>query len=214
VKAVRSSSAVHKLGSNESRASPVLEVKSTANGKPMRLGIDSMASIGCIGRSDLNTGELSLAVPTTESLHHAGGESLRSGSEVTFNIGIGSGFFDVTFNVIENGHFPLGFLLGMNVLEKHDFVLHTATRLIDYSPVALSKEKLQAMCAAREQQITGSVGVRKVSCAVEPLDDDDLDEYRRPQGLSLPAHHLFRHFSKCPCLLEAHAEGGFSCCGQ
>ena len=127
--------------------------------------------------------EQALAVPTSERLHHAGGESLRTNMEVTLEVDISGTVFDVTFNVIESGRFPLGFLLGMDVLEKHDFVLNAATRQVEFRRVPLPQDELNENRAFREKELT-SVGTSVAACL--PLDDDFEDPGPRlGQGVSV-----------------------------
>ena len=60
----------------------------------------------------------------------------------------------VTFNVIEAGRFNLGFLLGMDVLEKHGFLLNASTRSVYFLKNAMSQEKL-ASCACTSSSSCG-----------------------------------------------------------
>jgi hypothetical protein len=96
VKSVRSSSAVLRLGATPSRSVSVFEALGKVNGQWVRLGMDTLAGVSCVGRADLSKEEQTLAVPTSERLHHAGGESLRTNMEVTLAVDIMGTVFDVT----------------------------------------------------------------------------------------------------------------------
>ena len=183
MKSVRSSSAVLRLGATPSRSVPVFEALGKVNGQWVRLGMDTLAGVSCVGRADLSKEEQALDVPTSERLHHAGGESLRTNMEVTLEVDIMGASFDVTFNVIESGRFPLGFLLGMDVLEKHDFVLNAATRQVEFRRVPLPQSELEENRAFREKELT-SVGATVAACL--PLNDDFDDVSPRVgQGVSV-----------------------------
>ena len=104
--------------------------------------------------------------------------------------------FDVTFNVVESGRFPLGFLLGMDVLEKHDFVLHAATRQVEFRGVALPQCELDEYREFREKELT-AVGATVAACL--PLGEDfDEEPARAGHGFSV---HLVR-----PVLRDARVE--------
>ena len=97
--------------------------------------------MSCAGRADLTREELEKVVPTAERLHHAGGEFLQSKEEVELDVNMGGTLVKVTFNVIETGRFNLGFLLRMDVLEKHGFLLNAITRSVDFLNHVMSPEK-------------------------------------------------------------------------
>ena len=92
-------------------------------------------------------------MPTSERLHHAGGEALRSTAEVTLDIELGGCEIKATFNVIDTGRHPLGFLLGMDVLEKYAFLLDASTRSASFRGEPLPFEELEELRAFREKRI-------------------------------------------------------------
>ena len=65
------------------RASPVFEIAAKIEGCVVRLGLDTLAGVSCVGSGDLTKEQFSCAVSTSEHQHHTGGEALRSTSEVT-----------------------------------------------------------------------------------------------------------------------------------
>jgi hypothetical protein len=65
-------------------------------------------------------------VPTSERLHHAGGEALRSDSEIELAIELSGEILLAKFNVIDTGKHNLGFLFGMDLLERFEFVIDAA----------------------------------------------------------------------------------------
>ena len=170
-----------KLGACTSRASPVFEVAATINGKPVRLGLDTLAGLSCVGRVNLTHEELSNVVPTSERLHHAGGEALRSTAEVTPDVEMGSGEIKVTFNVIDTGRHPLGFLLGMDVLEKYAFQLDASARSASFRGEPLPFEVLEELRAFREKRIL-SAGIKSVVSYKHDEEDEVKEEGRRYWG--------------------------------
>jgi hypothetical protein len=141
----------------------VFEIAATVSGKPVRLGLDTLAGLSCVGRLNLTKEELSRAVSTSERLHHAGGESLQSTAEVTLDVGLGECEIKVTFNVIDTGRFPLGFLLGMDILEKHAFVLDVSSRAASFCGEVMPVEELEVLRAFREGKLA-LAGVKSVVC--------------------------------------------------
>ena len=118
------------MDSLQSRAAPVFEVPASIDGVFHRLGLDTLAGVSCVGSADLSPKQLSRAVPTAERLHHAGGEPLSTALEVTLDVSLGPFVLPVTFNVVETGRFKLGFLLGMDVLERYHFRLDVSNRTV------------------------------------------------------------------------------------
>ena len=61
---------------------PGVEIAGHIDGKPIRLGLDTLAGLSCVGKCDLTPDERKRCVPTSERLHQAGGDALRSDSEI------------------------------------------------------------------------------------------------------------------------------------
>ena len=169
---VFASTRVSEVGTTPSRAAPVLEIAACIDGKPIRLGLDTLAGLSCVGKADLTPDERKRCVPTSERLHHAGGDALRSDSEIELAIEVAGDVLLVKFNVIDTGKHNLGFLFGMDALERFEFVIDAARRAVTFCPVPMPHEDLLRFRADKEQQLL-SAGVKAVRVADVPRVDDD-----------------------------------------
>jgi hypothetical protein len=136
-----------------SRSAPVMEIAAAINGKSIRLGLDTLAGLSCVGKADLTAAERKLCEPTSERLHHAGGELLSSSGEIELPIEIAGSTIMVTFNVIDTGKHNLGFLLGMDVLERYEFVVDCARRKVTFCPLPVPQDDLLRYRRAKEKQL-------------------------------------------------------------
>ena len=169
---VFASTRVFEIGAAPSRAAPVMEVAARINGKPIRLGLDTLAGLSCVGKADLTPDERARCVPTSERLHHAGGEALRSDSEIELAIELSGEILLAKFNVIDTGKHNLGFLFGMDLLERFEFVIDAARRAVTFCPVPVPMADLLQYRANKEQQLLSN-GVRPVFAdARSPVDED------------------------------------------
>ena len=74
---------------------------------------------------------------------------------------IGKKNLEVTFNVLDAGDDQLGFLIGMDVLEKHQFVLNAGTREATFADVP-EKEELKIL---QEKNVAGLLTCRSSKVA-------------------------------------------------
>ena len=88
-----SSCGVCRLDSRPSRPSPVFKIAAKIEGWVVRLGLDTLAGVSCVGAGDLTKEQRSRAVPTSERLHQADGEALRSTNEVMLCVELGRSKF-------------------------------------------------------------------------------------------------------------------------
>jgi hypothetical protein len=116
-----------------------------------------------VGRADLTKEQYRRSVPTSERLHHAGGDPLQSGMEVSLQVEIDGLQMTVTFNVVDAARFPLGFLLGMDVLEKYGVLIDAGTRQARFRRKPLEMLELQDLRDKREKALT-SVGAKAIVC--------------------------------------------------
>jgi hypothetical protein len=188
VNALRSSG-VLRLGATSSRAAPVFEIVAIISDRKVRMGVDTRASVSCVSRSDLTKEELEKAKPTLERLHHAGGEALPSKVEVSLEVEMGGGKCMVTFNVIETGRCKLGFFLGMDVLDKHNFLLDTSTRTANYCGKPMPKEELEELRTSREQKFLAA-GIEPVVYDLSREEQVSDEEQGREQPQEVPVRNV------------------------
>ena len=186
-----------------SRSAPVLEVAASINGKSIRLGLDTLAGLSCVGKADLTSEERKLCEPTSERLHHAGGDLLRSSGEIELPVEIAGSILHVTFNVIDTGKHNLGFLLGMDVLERFEFVLECAQRKVSFNPHPVPQEDLLRFRRDKEKQL-----VRTGCKAVFTETDDDSEP--PPARVTCVRSVLSLHETVIPAFSKLMVQGIFT----
>jgi hypothetical protein len=153
-----------------SRAAQVFEVAAKIDGRLMIVGLDTLAAVSCVGRADLTKEQFERAVPTAVQLLHAGGGNLETTKEVMLPVTIGKKNLEVTFNVLDAGGDQLGFLIGMDVLEKHQFVLNAGTREATFADVP-EKEELKIL---QEKSAAGLLTCRTSKVTDDKEDDEEV----------------------------------------
>ena len=201
---VFASTRVCDIGSTPSRSAPVMEVAASIDGKAIRLDLDSLAGLSCVGSADLTNDERKRCVPTSERLHHAGGDALRSNGEIELPVEIAGEIILATFNVIDTGKHNLGFLFGMDLLERHEFVIDCARRKVTFCPDPMPQDDLLRFRHDKEKQLL-STGLKPVFTA-DPADSGNA----RPARVNTVRSIICLHETVIPPFSKLMVQGVFS----
>ena len=77
---------------------------------------------------------------------------------MTLDVTLGNACLPVTFNVVDTGRFKLGFLLGMDVLERYHFCLDVSNRKVTFDDFAYPIDDILEARKRREQQLLSAQG--------------------------------------------------------
>ena len=95
---------------------------------------------------------------------------------------LGNACLPVTFNVVDTGRFKLGFLLGMDVLERYHFCLDVSNRKVTFDDVVYPIDGILEARKYREQQLLSAQGSQVFSVS----ENEESDVGRQQQaGLSV-----------------------------
>ena len=122
------------------RPAPVLEIAANIGGRVCRLGPNTFLGLSVVGLDDLPPGARNRCKRSSERLHPLGGVRLNSNLEVSLPVILAETTFNMTFNVVEHGACGLGFVLGMDYLEKHGFTLQPGERHVMFKYEFLSRK--------------------------------------------------------------------------
>ena len=144
------------------RPAPVLEIAANIGGRACRLGLNTFLGLSVVGLDDLPPGARNRCKHTSERLHPLGGVRLTSNLEVSLPVILAETTFNITFNVVETGACGLGFVLGMDYLEKYNFTLQPGERGVLVQFKMLTRKEILAFRQKREDKTQAAAGPRAV----------------------------------------------------
>ena len=147
------------------RPAPVLEIAANIGGRACRLGLNTFLGLSVVGIDDLPPGARKRCKRTAERLHPLGGVRLTSQLEVSLPVILAETNFNMTFNVVETDACGLGFVLGMDYLEKLGFTLQPDERFVTYKSEPLTRKEIMAFRKRREDKTLAAAGPRAVFTA-------------------------------------------------
>ena len=140
-------------GSTPSRSAPALEIAAFIDGKAIRLGLDTLSGLNCVGKADLTPDQRKFVEPTSERFLQHAGCYYKAVGEIVLPVMVADETLVTTFTVVDTGHYPLGYVFGMEMLERYEFVINAASRKVTFCPDPFTTKEIKEFREEKEDSL-------------------------------------------------------------
>ena len=106
-----------------------------------------------MGKADLTPDQRKSVEPTSERFLQHAGCYYKAVGEIVLPVMVADEMLVTTFTVVDTGHYPLGYVFGMEMLERYEFVINSASRKVTFCPVPFTTKEIKEFREEKEDSL-------------------------------------------------------------